>query len=133
MPPSEPVRTLARGVFLAAGVLFLLLGVAGLILPVMPGTVFLILSAASFARSSARLEGWLLSHPRLGPGVLAWRRHRAIPRPAKLAALGAMAASLVVTTASRPPALALALVWIAICACALFVASRPDGPPAGEA
>ena len=43
-------------------------------------------SAACFARSSPRLEAWLLNHPRFGPALCAWREERAIPRRAKIAA-----------------------------------------------
>jgi hypothetical protein len=130
MSPSPPVRTVSRTLFLLAGLCLLGIGVAGVFLPVMPGTVFLILSAACFARSSRRLEEWLVRHPRLGPPISAWRRHRAISRPAKAAALAGMAVSLVAVTVSHPPLPALATVWAAICASAVYVASRPDGPRA---
>ncbi len=59
------------------------LGIAGYILPVMPGTIFLILAAACFARSSRRLEAWIENHPKFGPTVVNWRKHGAIPRKAK--------------------------------------------------
>jgi uncharacterized protein len=44
------------------GWLFLVLGFIGALLPLMPTTIFLILAAGCFARSSPRLEGWLSSH-----------------------------------------------------------------------
>ena len=52
----------------------------------MPTTIFLILAAWSFARSSPRLEAWLLQHPRFGPTLVGWRETGAVSRPAKIAA-----------------------------------------------
>lgn len=69
------------------------LGIVGIVTPVMPGTVFLILAAWLFARSSPRFENWLLAHPRLGPSVIAWRENGAVPRWAQLVATGSMAGS----------------------------------------
>lgn len=71
------------------------LGIVGLVTPVMPGTVFLILAAWLFTRSSPRFERWLLTHPRLGPSVVAWRANGVVPRWAQLVATGSMAGSFV--------------------------------------
>lgn len=81
---------LVRGVFLLLGVSFVVLGFVGVFLPILPTTPFLILAAACFARSSPRLENWLLQHPRFGPLLRDWRARGAIPRRAKLMALGGM-------------------------------------------
>ncbi|MFC5384545.1 YbaN family protein [Aquamicrobium segne] len=76
-----------RYVFLALGFFFVALGFIGAFLPVLPTTPFLILAAACFARSSQRLELWLLDHPRFGPLLRDWRLRGAIPRKAKMMAL----------------------------------------------
>ena len=53
--PEDPiVHRALRSVRL--GWLFILVGIAGLFLPLVPGTLFLILAAACFARSSPRFE-----------------------------------------------------------------------------
>lgn len=85
---------LPRLVFAGLGAAFLALGVAGIFLPLLPTTPFLLLSAACFARASRRLHHWLLNHNVLGPVVLEWREHRAIPWRAKRAGLLLMAASM---------------------------------------
>lgn len=76
-----------RGFYLALGLVFAGLGIAGALLPVLPTTPFLILAAACFTRSSERLERWLLDHPRYGPTLTEWRERGAIPFKAKLLAL----------------------------------------------
>lgn len=82
---------LMRGVYLTLGIGFVVLGFIGAFLPVLPTTPFLILAAACFARSSPRLENWLLQHRRFGPLLRNWRERGAIPVKAKLMALGGMA------------------------------------------
>ena len=74
------------------------LGVAGLVLPFMPGTVFLLIALWAFSRSSERFHTWLYNHPRLGGPLRRWHQHRMIPLPAKIAALAMMGGSLVFVT-----------------------------------
>lgn len=82
-----------RAAWAAAGGLALALGVAGIFLPLLPTTPFVLLAAYCFSRGSARWERWLLQHPRLGPMVQDWRATRAVPLRAKQLATVMMAAS----------------------------------------
>lgn len=103
-------------------------GIAGIVLPLVPTTPFLLLAAYAFARSSPRLHAWLLAHPRLGPPIVGWQRHGAIGRRAKIAAAGLMAGSLAITVAAGVH-WSVVLVQAAVLACvASFVLSRPDAP-----
>lgn len=126
--PSSSQSRLLRPLYFAAGVILVGVGIVGYIVPVMPGTIFLILAAACFARSSRRLEAWLVNHPRFGPSVVAWRQHGAIPRRIKIVAIVAMAISFVVVLIAHPPAMWLWITGAVLLACALFVGSRPEGP-----
>lgn len=83
-----------RLVFAGLGVTFLVLGVLGIFLPFLPTTPFLLLAAGCFARASSRMHHWLLNHTVLGPIVLEWLEHRAMPRRAKRAALLLLALSM---------------------------------------
>lgn len=60
------------------------LGVAGIILPLLPTTPFLLLAAALFFKGSPRLYEWLLNQKHLGPYIRNFREHKAIPLRAKI-------------------------------------------------
>lgn len=126
--PADRSRA-SRALWIAAGLVLCGVGIVGVILPVMPGTVFLIMAAACFARGSPRLEAWLLDHPRFGPTVVAWRRDGVIPPRAKAFAFAGMTLSVVLVALSGAPPVA---VWSSIAlvaAGALYVGTRPSRPP----
>ncbi len=82
-----------RALWLTLGIASVVLGVIGIAVPVLPTVPFLLFAAFCFSRSSARLERWLLDHPRLGPPIRAWRENRSISRRNKQLALAMMALS----------------------------------------
>ncbi|MBC7172258.1 MAG: YbaN family protein [Polyangiaceae bacterium] len=98
----------ARSIYLLLGWVFFGLGAAGIALPLLPTTPFLVLALWAFSRGSHRLESWLYHHRVFGPRLQQWREHRVIPLRAKLFAWGSMLASLLyMAFGSRvaPPAL----------------------------
>ena len=74
-------------VFAALGTLFLLIGIAGVFLPLLPTTPFLLLATACYARSSRRFYNWLMNHPVFGPLIIEWRTYHSIPWRIKLVAV----------------------------------------------
>ncbi|MDO8978625.1 MAG: YbaN family protein [Afipia sp.] len=118
---------LLRILFLALGFVFVALGFVGAFLPVLPTTPFLILAAACFARSSPRFEAWLLEHERFGPTLRAWRSRGAIPRNAKLAALGGMIIGFTLFRLAGDPGLPITLAVAGLMLTGLaYVFSRPS-------
>ncbi|MCX8569266.1 MULTISPECIES: YbaN family protein [Hyphomicrobiales] len=115
-----------RGVYFALGLLMLLLGIIGAFLPVMPTTIFVILAAWCFGRSSPRFEAWLLGHPTFGPPLRAWREEGAIPRRGKLMAWTGMAIGYGLFWLSQPGAIVAFVVTLFFAAGALYVGTRPD-------
>lgn len=86
----HPSRTV-RALFLVGGFLSLGLGGLGVFLPLLPTTVFVLVAAYCFARSSERFHTALLRHKRFGPAIRNWQTHRCISRRGKAYAIGLIA------------------------------------------
>lgn len=89
---SSPV---VRAVLIAVGFAALGLGILGAFLPLLPTTVFVLIAAYCFARSSERFYTALLESRHFGPLVRDWQAHRCIARRSKVYAI-----SLIVLTFS---------------------------------
>ena len=87
---SRVARGPKRWLWFAAGWCAVGLGSLGVIVPGLPTTVFFIVAASCFARSSPRFERWVLSLPRIGPLVADHRAGLGMPRRAKAWAIGVM-------------------------------------------
>lgn len=130
--PSRKGSRLLRPLFFVSGILLTGLGIVGYLTPGLPGTIFLILAAGCFTRSSPRLERWLVSHPQLGPSVVAWRDNGAIPRKIKYIAIGSMTVSFVIVLLIHLATVWTTIIGVLMLASALFVATRPEGPKAAR-
>jgi uncharacterized membrane protein YbaN (DUF454 family) len=94
--------TLMRAVLIACGTIFVGLGILGIFLPLMPTTVFLLLAAACYARSSERFHRRLVEHPWLGPYIR--QRHG---------------------MSARQKAITLTILWVSLTATMIWSARSP--------
>jgi len=76
-------KNLKRTIFLALGSLFFILGLLGVLLPILPTTPFMILSAACFAESSPRFHQYLLNNRWFGEDLQRWERNKTMKRTTK--------------------------------------------------
>jgi uncharacterized membrane protein YbaN (DUF454 family) len=98
------MRKVPRSLYAAAGILSIGLAVAGVFLPVLPTTPFLLLAAAAFARGSPRLEAWMLGHRIFGRMIRDYRERRGIRLGVKI--------------------FAISILWLTIGASALFAVTH---------
>ena len=110
------------------GLISLVTGVIGIILPLLPTTPFILLSAFCFARSSRRLHDWLLSHRHFGPPIQQWRDYGAISRSAKKLAVITMLGVLAISVAVGVPLAIIGLQALALIGTATFILTRPSPP-----
>ena len=122
-----------RRLFVALGWLCVSLGVTGAFVPLMPTTVFLLIAAWAFARSSPKWHTWLREHARFGEAVRAWEEHHAMPRRAKRIAFAALAASYAFTAFMFGPLSWAAIIGgVCIAAVALYIAHIPVLQPTAK-
>ncbi|CAM3594070.1 YbaN family protein [Psychrobacter glaciei] len=72
-----------RWTFVILGWIFFILGIIGVLLPVMPTAPFILLAAGCWARSSRRFHFWLINHKYFGKFVRDWENNHAVPFYAK--------------------------------------------------
>ena len=107
---STPLK---RALYVIAGHVFVVIGVLGIVLPVLPGTPFLLMASACYLKGSKRLHAWLHNHRFLGPYLRAFQEGRGLPRRVKIIALATMWIGMSVTMIMFPhPVILLVLVAI---------------------
>jgi uncharacterized membrane protein YbaN (DUF454 family) len=84
----------AKLLFNILGTLCLLVGILGLVLPLLPATPFLLLASACYVRGSQALHSWLMSNKYLGTYITNMKVHRGLPLKAKITAIAVLWASL---------------------------------------
>ncbi len=92
-----------RSLYLVAGTIFLVIGCVGVVLPILPTTPFLLLSAACYYKSSERMHRWILNNRWFGNYIRNYKEGRGLPLKTKI--------------------FTLTLLWIVISYSALFVVS----------
>ena len=76
-----------KGLLLLAGSVSLLLGIVGMVLPLIPATPFVLLSAYCFGRSGSRFHGWLMENRYFGEYVRNFHEGRGISLPQKISSI----------------------------------------------
>ena len=117
---------------ITAGWLSLITGLIGVVLPLLPTTPFVLLSAYCFSRSSSRLHRWLTSHPWFGPPILQWQQNHTVNRKIKTRALYLILITFTITLIVTPlPLLGKAALVLLALILMGFVARLPEPPETG--
>ena len=68
----------------------------GVVTPGIPFSIFLVIAAFSFARSSEKMHKWLFNHKYFGPFLTKWGKYRVFPKYAKYSMVIMMSISLAI-------------------------------------
>ena len=77
---------LIRLLWIILGSTFVAIGTIGIFVPGLPTTVFMILAAACYIRSSEKLYNWLIQNKTFGKYIKDFREGKGMPRRAKIIA-----------------------------------------------
>tara|TARA_B110000014_G_C20033137_1_gene536602 strand:- start:157 stop:588 length:432 start_codon:yes stop_codon:yes gene_type:complete len=83
----ETKNPIAKILWIILGSLFVAIGAIGAVVPGLPTTIFLILAAACYIRSSQKLYDWLINNKTFGPYLKDYREGKGMPRNAKILAV----------------------------------------------
>lgn len=92
-PRNEEPSAAGKILYLSLGVFCVAIGGIGILIPVLPTTVFMIVALWAFTRSSPRMRDWLYHHRLFGPVLQDWVQHRSIPTRARQIALASLLTS----------------------------------------
>jgi len=79
-----------RALLLLGGFIFLGIGIAGYVVPGLPGTVFVLISAACFFRSSQKFYDFVTKNKWFGRSIREYREGKGMPLKAKMISLSLM-------------------------------------------
>ena len=98
---------LSKKIYLVFGFIFMGIGIAGYMLPVLPGTIFMIIAAYCFLNSSEKLYKRIVNHPSYGKSIKDFIEKNKIPRSSKSIILLSMWLATVFSVVILNPTIAL--------------------------
>ncbi|MCA9200449.1 MAG: YbaN family protein [Planctomycetales bacterium] len=110
-----------RTLYLTLAALFFVIGGAGVILPVLPCTPFLLLTNYFLLRTSPGLHSKLLTSRIFGPILLDWQRHRGIRIEVKVKAIACVCLAIAVTVWLSQPSLFVGLLVLSLASIGIAV------------
>lgn len=106
------------------GWFFVILGIIGAFLPVMPTTVFLIIALGVFSKSSRRFHQMLLNNKYVGADLRRWEENKSMARQSKVKASWIIVVTFAVSIGILHGRIGLQLMLIGIATVLLFVIWR---------
>lgn len=90
-------RRFVRILYVTLGWISLVVGIIGVVTPILPTTPFVLLSGYCFARGSERFYNWIMAHKYFGPMIRAFQEEKRIPLKVKIFATAMIAISMSIT------------------------------------
>ena len=119
-------RGRARFLYLVVAYAALAIGIAGVFLPLLPATPFLLVAVWAGSRGSQRVHDWIFEQPRFARPINDWREQGAVPLSAKWLATAMMIASFLTLAWSGAGWLLLTAMAVFFACIGGFLWSRPN-------
>jgi uncharacterized membrane protein YbaN (DUF454 family) len=105
------------------------LGVAGVFLPLLPTTPFVLLGFWAATKAESPFAHWLAKHPRYGAAIQRWRQERSLPMNAKRLAWTMLVVNWVVLWYLDMPGLVLTLTAVLFLTVSFYLYRLPTSSP----
>lgn len=89
--------SIKKYVYITIGSLSLILGIAGVFIPVLPTTPFLLLASFFYLRSSERMYNWLMNHKIFGAYIYSYLTYKGIPMKTKVGTMVFLWSTLIIS------------------------------------
>ena len=76
--------SIKKGILVFSGTLFLIIGIIGIFIPLLPTTPFLLLAAACYIRGSKKFYNWLIKNKWFGKYIKNYQEGRGVPLKVKI-------------------------------------------------
>ena len=87
-----------KGILVVSGTFFIVLGVIGIFIPLLPTTPFLLLSAACYIRGSKKFYNWLIKNKWFGEYIKNYQEGKGIPLNVKIISLIVLWITIILST-----------------------------------
>ena len=91
------MKKIKKRLIFIGGFISLILGIIGLVIPILPTTPFLLLASAAFAKSSERFNNWLLNNKILGAYIKNYREGKGLPLKIKAITLSLLWITIIIS------------------------------------
>ncbi len=95
---KKKTRKVTRAFWLVLGLVCVVLGAIGMVLPILPTTPFLLAAAGCFCKSSTKMYNWLLNNKWFGEYIRNYREGRGLPLKTKITVLSVLWITIGVST-----------------------------------
>lgn len=103
-----------RWLLISAGTVSVFLGLLGIILPLLPTTPFLLLAAASYAKSSEKFYNWLITNRFFGSYIKNYRDGKGIPLRIRITSISFLWITILITVFFFVPVITVKILLIVI-------------------
>lgn len=113
-------------VHLGMGWVCVALGMLGVVTPLLPTTVFILMAAFFFTKGSPRLRRWLMDHDVFGPAIHDWEKNGAIAVKYKTIAISMMGVTFLASIAFALPSFVLIVQACCMIPAGAYILTRPS-------
>lgn len=90
-------KKIIKKLYFLGGTISLTIGIIGIVLPILPTTVFLLIATSLYSKSSQKLYNWIINNKILGTYIRTYKEGKGIPLRVKIFTLSLLWLTILIT------------------------------------